>query len=132
MLGTLQEDCNGGQLRRQGKRKRARRCLLMLAELERIRLDAAEVRNNRFDTERTLPQFARAFREYGIDVETLSQEEVVALLQGSAIREHLVVGLDIWALVPRNVGDEQTQPVKLLAIARQAGSHPWMENNGSM
>jgi len=36
MLGTLQEDCNGGQLRRQGKRKRARRYLLMLAELERV------------------------------------------------------------------------------------------------
>jgi tetratricopeptide (TPR) repeat protein len=94
----------------------------MLAEMERIRLD----RDHR-DEPRSGHEYARAFKEYGIDVETLGPYEAVALLQGSTICEHLVAGLDDWAATLPNVGQGRALKVKLFALARQAGPHPWVD-----
>ena len=43
----------------------------ILAKIERIRLSRGEVRDGHFHFEGSHLQYARAFREYGIDVETL-------------------------------------------------------------
>ncbi|MFO0852081.1 MAG: tetratricopeptide repeat protein [Gemmataceae bacterium] len=53
-------------------RRRAERVLAdraMLAELERIRLDRADTKDTHFDAAAADPAYARAFREYGIDVD---------------------------------------------------------------
>jgi hypothetical protein len=100
----------------------------MLVELERIRLDqAAGVRDDHFDWSVLDPEYASAFREYGIDVEALAPEEAAALVRGSAIREHLTAGLDFWASAlgqNRGSGDQEKRG-RLLAVAQQADPDPW-------
>jgi tetratricopeptide (TPR) repeat protein len=101
----------------------------MLAELERIRLDQAAVKDNHYDRSGAAPQYRQAFQEYGIDLDTLGPEEAAALVEGSAIREHLVAGLDDWAFVlrrARDAGEERIDdPERPLAVARRVDPDPW-------
>jgi serine/threonine protein kinase/Flp pilus assembly protein TadD len=69
----------------------------MLAELERISLDQARVRDDHFDDSDSADEFRHAFQDYGIDIARLKLEELVGLLQRSAIRSHLVAALYDWA-----------------------------------
>jgi serine/threonine-protein kinase len=97
----------------------------MLTELERIRLDRVGVQGDRFDLSGSDPQYAKAFREYGINVETLG--EAPAFIQNSSIRAHLVAGLEDWANVLPSAGKDATsrQAEQLLAVARQVDPDPW-------
>jgi serine/threonine-protein kinase len=99
----------------------------MLAELERIRLEQSAVRNGQFDQPGSDSQYARAFQEYGIDMDRLGPEEVAALVQRSAIREHIVAGLDDWAHTLSCLPKEEahTKAEELLAVARQADPDWW-------
>jgi tetratricopeptide (TPR) repeat protein len=120
----------GGGLVGQDLRRRVEQLhkdVRMLGELERIRLDQAGLRDGHFDRAGSVPQYARAFREYGIDVEALGLEEAAALVQASAIREHLVAGLDDWADGIPRLGKAEPSPKarQLLAIARQVDPDPW-------
>jgi serine/threonine protein kinase/tetratricopeptide (TPR) repeat protein len=67
------------------------------------------------------------FRDYGIDVEALGPAEAAALIQASAIREHLVAGLDNWAhqLMSQEGEEPRQKRGLLLAVARLADPDPW-------
>src|SRR5262249_7279291 len=94
----------------------------MLAELERIRLDQTAVRDGHFDNAGSALEYATAFREYGIDAEALTTADVAEMVRNSAIRKHLVAGLDDWALaLPRSSHEAQ----EVLAVARQADPDKW-------
>jgi serine/threonine protein kinase/tetratricopeptide (TPR) repeat protein len=76
--------------------------------------------------------YARAFRDYGIDVEALSTEEAAARIAGSHVKLHLVLALDRWAESlraealrsnPRALNPAQWQ--RLQAISRAADPDPW-------
>jgi serine/threonine protein kinase/Flp pilus assembly protein TadD len=99
----------------------------MLADLERIRLSWAKVRDNHFDRTGSELQFAKAFTDYGIDLETLTSAAAAALVQVSAVRMHLVAGLDDWIDVLTSTHKEETtQKVRhLVAVTRQADPDPW-------
>jgi tetratricopeptide (TPR) repeat protein len=103
----------------------------MLAALELIRLDRAEVRDGHFhDTSRSDAQYTSAFREYGIDVETLEPEAAAALVQASMIREHLVAGLDDWVKVLLGLRQEEStrKGERLLNLARQVDAEDKWRN----
>src|SRR5207302_507809 len=80
------------------------------------------VRGDHFDLAGSDPQYARAFREYGIDVERLGREEAEALVENSAIRASLVAGLDDWAngLVRDDKEEGKQKATSLLAVSRLA------------
>jgi tetratricopeptide (TPR) repeat protein/tRNA A-37 threonylcarbamoyl transferase component Bud32 len=118
----------GGNVVGHGLRRRVEQLhkdVKMLADLERIRLDQTEVRDNKYDFAGSNAQYARAFREYGIDVEALGTQEAAVLVQDSAICAYLVAGLDDWADVRAAHNHEVS---RLLALAGQvdvvAEDHP--------
>ena len=51
---------------------------------------------DQFDPRRAMPNYAAAFRDYGIDVEALSPKEAAVLIQKSPIRKSLLAALDWW------------------------------------
>jgi tetratricopeptide (TPR) repeat protein len=99
----------------------------MLTDLERVRLDQANVSESYFDRTRSDFQYAQAFRTYGIDMVALKQEEAASRVQASAIREHLVAGLDDWAAGLTDVSKEGTtqKARRLLGVAQQANPDLW-------
>jgi tetratricopeptide (TPR) repeat protein len=71
--------------------------------------------------------YARVFRDYGIDVEALSSEEATARVAASQIRFDLVLALGNWAGKLR-IDPQQQDPARwqrLRAIARAADPDPW-------
>src|SRR5262249_23022249 len=85
----LAGDLVGPELRSQARRLLAD--LAMLAELERIRLGYAFVRDGESDPG-TDAAYAAAFRSYGNDVDALPPAEAVARLRDRAIAVHLAAG----------------------------------------
>jgi tetratricopeptide (TPR) repeat protein len=115
----------GEELRR--RVEQLQKDIQMLAELERIRLDQTGIRDGRFDKTSADPQYVKAFREYGVNVETLGPAEVAATVQKSAIREHLAAGLDGWADALADYDNEESRQRarQLLAVARQVDPDEW-------
>jgi serine/threonine-protein kinase len=110
--------------------------LAMLDNLEQIRLEAAGVKDGNFDISRVIPAYARAFREYGVDVEALSVAEAGARLQQRPIGINLATALDDWALVrwarEQWPGSGANGPPlqgpgwqQLLQVAQTADPDPW-------
>jgi serine/threonine protein kinase/Tfp pilus assembly protein PilF len=102
----------------------------MLAQLERLRLQDRPVRG----ATRTTPlrlDYESLFWSYGINWDALEPAAVAAMVEESAIREHLVVALDDWAeLVNFDVvagGSRYPKGLdqKLQAILRQVDPDPW-------
>src|SRR5262249_50595349 len=71
-------------------------------------------------------QFARAFQDYGIDIDALETAEVVERIGRSNIRRALVKGVEDWAPV-HNRGLVNTDPrwKKMNEIVRQADRDEW-------
>jgi tetratricopeptide (TPR) repeat protein len=72
--------------------------------------------------------FARAFREFGIDVDVLTPAEAAARIARSSIRAALVKALDEWAPLRRRgsyLGPSTARSTKLIEIARLADPDPW-------
>jgi serine/threonine protein kinase/Flp pilus assembly protein TadD len=99
----------------------------MLAELERIRLEQCNLADAFFDAGNWDPKYSPVFHAYGIDMGAAGLEEATAILQRSAICEHLVAGLDNWAsgLVLLRKEDARAKAKRLLAVARQVDPDPW-------
>jgi serine/threonine protein kinase/tetratricopeptide (TPR) repeat protein len=94
--------------------------LNMVARLEEIRLKQAQGgKEGRFDRAGAAPAYAGAFRDYGIDVETLAREEAATRIRARSIWVQLAAALDDWA----RVGDFQGRAGKL-EIARAADPDP--------
>ncbi|MGH7139877.1 MAG: tetratricopeptide repeat protein, partial [Pirellulales bacterium] len=70
--------------------------------------------------------FAKAFRDLGIDVDDVSPVEAAAKIRLQSIRAALVRALDGWAsLRKRSRGDSDSAWKKLLEIARQSDPDDW-------
>jgi eukaryotic-like serine/threonine-protein kinase len=99
------------------------------AKLEEIRLESYEIGEygNLEEYDRGYADYARVFRDYGIDVDALSAEEVTARVAASKVKLDLVLALGSWASQLRS--DLRPQdPARwqwLLAIALAADSDPW-------
>jgi serine/threonine-protein kinase len=93
------------------------------AKLEEILLESAgpAVRDQ------AAAEYARAFREYGIDVEALATDEAAARIADSNIRLDLVLALDRWAasLQSEPRGLDPARWRRLEAISRAADPDPW-------
>jgi serine/threonine-protein kinase len=67
--------------------------------------------------------YAAAFKGYDLDVTVLDPEEAARLVRASAIRTHLIAGLDDWASIRSNLVKGGRGP--LLALADLADDDPW-------
>src|SRR5262249_44061184 len=97
----------------------------MVARLEEVRLLGSGVRDGYFDSAGEDRGYAAAFRDYGMDVETLDAPEAAALLGARAIRVELTAALDGWARARRGVGPGKGKSWQnMLAVARAADPDP--------
>jgi tetratricopeptide (TPR) repeat protein len=95
----------------------------MVTLLDEIRLRWVD---DRFDDPQADLDYARAFREYGIDVDRLGAAAAVERIRARGIRVELAGALDRWALVRRRTRPRNAPPwKKLLAVARRADPDPW-------
>jgi Flp pilus assembly protein TadD len=70
--------------------------------------------------------YAAAFRDYGIDVETLDAGEAAGLIRRRTICVELAAALDDWAQKRRRLGRTGSKGWEgLLAVARAADPDPW-------
>jgi tetratricopeptide (TPR) repeat protein len=99
--------------------------LEMVVKLEDARLRAAEVKDLRFDIEQAAAAYAKAFREYGIDVEAMDPKEAGALLRTRSIGVELAAALDDWVRILRSREKEVWQD--RLAVARVADPDPFRD-----
>ena len=70
-------------------------------------------------------EFAAAFREFGIDTDSLELAEAAARITGRSIRRELAKGLDGWAALRRRRFNSLPSWKKLVAIACQADPDVW-------
>jgi serine/threonine protein kinase len=101
----------------------------MIANLQTARAQATQYG---FDDEQEDSGYARVFREYGIDVETLDPERAAEQIRARSICYELAVFLDSWSHVRQEVIKRGTVQFNrdwrdLLKIARLADPHPWRD-----
>ncbi|WP_165234913.1 protein kinase domain-containing protein [Aquisphaera insulae] len=91
------------------RRDRDRR---MTAEIESAMMEPAKVEGGKNSYESAVEAFRRAFRNYGLDVDSLPPEEAAARVRCSAISRDLVAGLLEWA---RLSGEADDGPLSRIA-----------------
>ncbi len=101
----------------------------MVADLDEIRLRRSQTLQEKSNSARPVTaesdadaQYAKAFREYAIDVAALAAPEAAARVRQSAIRESLLSGLSDWRRTSHANGD------KLLAVIEQADDNAWRQS----
>ena len=101
----------------------------MLRELEKIRLDEIGVKDDHYDTSPADARYARAFREYGINVENLEASAAGDRIRARPIYLELAAALDHWALSVDKPNEGLTEAkakrTRLLAIAAAADPDDW-------
>src|SRR5262249_41962854 len=97
--------------------------LNLVAKLEDYRLYLADGRS---PSARVIDQeYAKAFREFGIDVELLETTEAADRIQTRSVAVELATALDTWAMMRKVVFKMNDRSWKrLLAIARVVDSDP--------
>jgi tetratricopeptide (TPR) repeat protein/serine/threonine protein kinase len=106
--------------------------LRMVARLEAIRLLGSRVKDGRFDGEAEDRGYAAAFKDYGINVETLGAREAAECVRARPIRVELAAALDGWSRSRRSLpppapdaGPRRKGWQDLLALARAVDPDPW-------
>ena len=101
--------------------------LTMVLRVEEIRLEMSAVQDEKFDWGLGDRLYAQAFRDYGIDVEALTPEEVAQRMPDGAVRIALAAALDDWARLRRiDLRRRDTRDWKhLVAAARATDPDPW-------
>ena len=98
--------------------------LEMVARLHSVRLERDVINDDQSSVmARSDPAYRAAFRNYGLDLDTLDATAAAEQIRASAIREELIAALDDWAMANAEAkmpGGERWQEV-----ARQADSDPW-------
>jgi len=101
----------------------------LVTRLEEIRLLQADVdaKKNRFALDRALPEYRKAFKEYGLDFSTMSTMEAAALLQARAPAVHatLVVALEDWLDLARKGKDREADWLE--EVVSLADLDPWRQ-----
>jgi tetratricopeptide (TPR) repeat protein len=93
----------------------------MVLRLEEIRILQSSVKDGHFDDEGAGRAYARAFQDYGVDVDALDPLEAAERIGARAIRVELAGALDGWSQTRRwypQQGRKSWQ--QLLAVARDA------------
>jgi tetratricopeptide (TPR) repeat protein/serine/threonine protein kinase len=101
--------------------------LEMVARLDDIRLLGTNgLKEGKFDIAVRDAKYAQAFREYGLDLETLDPSEAAKRIWTKSIALKLAATLDDWALVRKNIWKKDDAAwKKLLAMARKADPDLW-------
>jgi tetratricopeptide (TPR) repeat protein len=104
----------------------ARRDSGLLAELERIPLEKAAVKENHYDEARAVARYAALLQEYGVD--PAAPAAAAARVRGSRLREALLATLEDWRrLAPDAAEKERLEAVLRLAEpAADAFRHRWL------
>jgi hypothetical protein len=102
-----------------------RRGLAFIAELDRIRQHLAATVDGKFDNGGAARDYARAFRQYGIDLEALSVAEAIARLQGkSGFLAPISASLDDWVRASKIVNNVDPIWKTLVAVVRGLDPDP--------
>jgi serine/threonine protein kinase len=98
----------------------ALRDLEFIAELDRIRQNRAAVVEGHLNNRRTIADYAKAFRAYGVDVEHLPPATAIARLKvRPALAVPLAAALDDWVEARRAAfQDDEADWKKLVTVAR--------------
>jgi tetratricopeptide (TPR) repeat protein len=105
-----------------------RRDLAFVARLDRVQQDAAFTSEGNRDFRRTDEEYARVFREYGVDVERLPAQAVIAALaERPALAVPVASALDWWGFAQRGLGESEQRCRALVALAR--GIDPSQQRN---
>jgi tetratricopeptide (TPR) repeat protein/serine/threonine protein kinase len=118
LLGT-----GGASDELQQRVRRWRADLEMVNRLEEIRLLRAAEKQARLDEAPGESDYWEAFRQYGLDVETLGLDAAAERIRASGVRDRLVAGLDDWwfSTGRRGLADND----ELLALICRADLDPW-------
>jgi serine/threonine protein kinase len=99
--------------------------LTMVDRLGELRLQRSQVKGNHFDTDRADPEYAGAFRDYGIDVLALTAAEAGERIRPRGIAVALAAALDDWSYICRVTRPKDDTTWKhLLEVARAADRDP--------
>ncbi len=105
--------------------------LKMVLAVEELRLPrAVGGAEGAIDHSATDATYAKEFRDYGIDVESLESADAAERIRGQTIRLELTVALDHWASIrskiPTGTGKpDDTRWKRLVAVARAADPDEW-------
>jgi tetratricopeptide (TPR) repeat protein len=103
----------------------ARRDLAFVARLDRIRQDRAVFVEGQSNSSRAARDYALAFREYWVDVETLPTDEAIARLRRKpALAAPIAAALDDWADARVALGEGAPRWQLLVAVARGVDPDP--------
>jgi serine/threonine-protein kinase len=103
----------------------ARRDVAFVAELDRIRQERATLVEGKLNNAGAARDYARAFRDYGVDIETLPADEAVARLRARpALTVPIASALDDWVEARRALGERESSWKPLIAIARGVDPDP--------
>jgi serine/threonine protein kinase/Flp pilus assembly protein TadD len=114
-----------------GRAQEVLRDMQMLADLEDVRARSTANQAG-FDLKAEDSGNARAFRDYGIEIDALARDEAAARIRARKIRYELAVFLDSWSHVRRRLAQQGFKPrgkdwKELLEIARAADPDPWRD-----
>ncbi len=118
--GLLASGGGSEELRQRVRRWRTE--LEMAIRLEEIRLGQTPDPVNLSDRAVATTSYRVAFREYGLDLETIDPDEAAQRIRASRIKDHFVAALDDWA---QSASARNSDMQRLLTIARRADSDPW-------
>ncbi len=122
---ALLDPGSGNDALRQRSRK-LREDLAMVSRLDEIRQQMTAVKDDHFDRGAGDRLYPDAFRDYGIDVETLSADVVASKMPAGPVREELIAALDDWMRIRRGMPKKDDSDWKrLVAAARAADPDPW-------
>jgi serine/threonine protein kinase/Flp pilus assembly protein TadD len=102
--------------------------LEMLTKLDDILLSKSTGRRDIEQQKRAADAYAKAFRDYGIDVETLSVEVASGRIRDKAICVELAAALDDWAITRRvSAGDDMDAAAtrRLFAVSQSSDPDEW-------
>ncbi len=121
--GLVDSEARDLAARVESERREAERVGTFLARTERIRLYYLGSATER---QQAVAEFAAAFREFGIDVEALPDDEVVRLVGESPIGTDLASALEMWAMRMGGVrGGMPDLARRLLNLAKKTDPDPW-------
>jgi tetratricopeptide (TPR) repeat protein/serine/threonine protein kinase len=99
--------------------------LRLVSRLEEARVPPMQIEEKRYDWSSADRACSAAFRDYGVDVDSLSEVEAGAKLHSrTAVAAALGVALDYWADARRTAAPQDTKWKRLVAVASLVDSDP--------
>jgi Flp pilus assembly protein TadD len=91
-----------------------------VSRLDEIRQEMSAVRDDHFDTGLADRLYGKAFRDYGVDVESLEPDAVASKMPEGPVREELIAALDDWMRIRRELNSKDGSSWKRLLVATGA------------